>query len=353
MTPVSASTPPGKDDAPARERRPPVGTAARSAAKGVYHAAVRMTLNAEVPAEGEPPLNSGSFLPPAYGGLCRPEVGVPLPACRSAWWRRAERRIIPALGVLPAARLRRAVPTRGRRSRACTSLCLVAWSRKANHPRTRGPSCRPPTAGCADQRSAFPCLYVALHGGVEPKGESSPHSGSFLPPAYGGLCRPEVGVPVPVRRSAWWRRAERRIIPALGVLPAARLRRAVPTRGRRSRACTSLCLVASSREANHLRTRGPSCRPPTAGCADQRSAFPCLRVALPGGVEPRGESPPHSGSFPRAGRRSGAGAVLATGNSFHLLDITSGKAPGHLSASPHLPKSRGIRRAHLDTGETG
>ena len=258
MTPVSASTPPGKDDAPARERRPPVGTAARSAAKGVYHAAVRMTLNAEVPAEGEPPLNSGSF---------------------------------------PAARLRRAVPTRGRRSRACVSLCLVASSREANHPRTRGPSCRPPTAGCADQRSAFPCLYVALHGGVEPKGESSPHSGSFLPPAYGGLCRPEVGVPVPACRSAWWRRAERRIIPALGVLPAARLRRAVPTRGRRSLACVSLCLVASSREANHPRTRGPSCRPPAAGCADQRSAFPCLYVALPGGVEPRGESSPHSGSF--------------------------------------------------------
>ena len=26
--------------------------------------------------------------------------------------------------------------------------------------------CRPPPAGCADQRSAFPCLRVALHGGV-------------------------------------------------------------------------------------------------------------------------------------------------------------------------------------------
>ena len=74
----------------ARERRPLVGTAARSAAKGVYHAAVRMTLNTEVPAEKGPPRNWGSFPPPAFGGLCRPEVGVPLPARRSAWWRAAE-----------------------------------------------------------------------------------------------------------------------------------------------------------------------------------------------------------------------------------------------------------------------
>ena len=59
------------------------GTAARSAAKGVYHAAVRTMLNAWVP---------------------------------------AERRTIPELGVL---------------------------------------LCRPPAAGCADQRSAFPCLPVA------------------------------------------------------------------------------------------------------------------------------------------------------------------------------------------------
>ena len=29
--------------------------------------------------------------------------------------------------------------------------------------------CRPPAAGCADQRSAFPCLRVALHGGVGPR----------------------------------------------------------------------------------------------------------------------------------------------------------------------------------------
>ena len=35
---------------------------------------------------------------------------------------------------------------------------------------------------------------------------------------------------------------------------------------------------------NHLGTGGPSRRPPSAGCADRRSAFPCLRVAPPGGL---------------------------------------------------------------------
>ena len=82
------------------------GTAARSAAKGEYHPAVRMTLNAGVPAE------------------------------RGA-------------------------------------------------PRTGGPSRRPPSAGCADQRSAFPCLRVALHGGVRPRRAPSWNC-TFMP---GGVCR--------------------------------------------------------------------------------------------------------------------------------------------------------------------
>ena len=48
--------------------------AARSAAKGVYHAA-GMTLNTEVPAEKGPPRTWGSFPPPAFGGLCRAPPG--------------------------------------------------------------------------------------------------------------------------------------------------------------------------------------------------------------------------------------------------------------------------------------
>ena len=37
------------------------------------------------------------------------------------------------------------------------------------------------------------------------------------------------------------------------------------------------------REANHPELGVLSCRPPAAGCADRRSAFPCLCVAPPGG----------------------------------------------------------------------
>ena len=262
----------------ARERRPPVGTAARSAAKGVYHAAVRITLNSEVPAEKGPPRTWGSFSPPAYGGLCRPEVGVPLPARRSAWWhgrrdvhhqelnflaRRgaqedaimsvspgggrhrcagaqrkacatqpsgslrnagvpAERRTTPALGVLPAARLRRDVPTRGRRSLASASLRLVAWAPRRAPPGTEL-SC---LAGCAGGRDHEP-------------GTAARSAAKGVYHAAVRITR-NAGVPV-----------ERRTTPALGVLLAARLRRAVPTRGRRSLASASLCMVACGRDVHH------------------------------------------------------------------------------------------------------
>ena len=227
------------------------------------HAAVRMTLNAGVPAERRttPELGVPPGRPPA-AGCADLEVGVPWPGRHSPRWRGAERRTTPELGVLPgrppaaacadrrsafpglgvtlhggvgprgepplnsgsfpAARPRRPVPTGGRRSLACASFCTVGWGREANHPWTRGPS---------------------------------------RPPARGGLCRPEVGVPWPGRHSAWWRGAERRTTPERGILPG---------------------------------------RPPAAACADLRSAFPGLHVTLHGGVEPRGEPPLNSGSFPAA-----------------------------------------------------
>ena len=87
----------------ARERRPLAGTAARSAAKGAYHAAVRMTLTrTEVPAEKGPPRNWGSFSPPACGGLCRAPPGE-LPRGMSAF---PCQRVAPPGGVRP----RRAPP---------------------------------------------------------------------------------------------------------------------------------------------------------------------------------------------------------------------------------------------------
>ena len=90
-----------------------------------------------------------SGAPPAQSGLrrsrcaqrCRPEVGVPVPVRR-----------LCSIRTAPLAPLRGAVPT---------------------------------------GRSAFPCLRVACA-----------QSGLRRPPACGGLCRPEVGVPLPARHRA-------------------------------------------------------------------------------------------------------------------------------------------------------
>ena len=49
----------------------------------------------------------------------------------------------------------------------------------------------PAPTGRTGQRSAFPCLRVACA-----------QSGLRRPPACGGLCRPEVGVPLPARHGA-------------------------------------------------------------------------------------------------------------------------------------------------------
>ena len=67
----------------------------------------------------------------------------------------------------------------------------------------------------------------------------------------GQLCRPKLGVPVPVGLHPSWVRAESRAIPLFEVAPTARLRRAVPS--------------------------------PT-GRTAHRSAVTCLRVALHDGV---------------------------------------------------------------------
>ena len=191
------------------------GTAPRSGASGVYHAAVRMMLNAEVP---------------------------------------AERRATPELGVLPAG-LRRAVPTgnpnspdgaagkgtptSGRHRCAQRSERRVPRGspddaecrgpgREANHPRTRGPS---------------------------------------LPPAYGGLCRPGT--------------------PTVQMAPLARERRPLVGTAARSAANgvyhAAVQMTLNAGVPAERRTTPELgvllCRPPTAGCADRRSAFPCLRVA--------------------------------------------------------------------------
>ena len=117
---------------------------------------------------GAPPAQSGLRRSPRYRP-CRPEVGVPLPA----------RRFV------------------------LNQHCAA----------------RPAARGGADQRSAFPCRRVACA-----------QSGLRRSPRCAGRCRPEVGVPLPARRLC-----------SIGIAPSARLRRAVPTGGRRSLAGASSC----------------------------------------------------------------------------------------------------------------
>ena len=176
---------------------------------------------------------------------------------------RREWRTPCSIRTAPLAPLRGAVPTRGRRSRACASLVLNQHC-----------AARPAARGGADQRSAFPCLRVACA-----------QSGLRRSPRCAGRCRPEVGVPVPARRLC-----------SISIAPLAPLRGAVPTRGRSSRACGSLVLNQdcaarpAARGGADRRSRSRACaslvlnqhcaaRPAARGGADQRSAFPCLCVA--------------------------------------------------------------------------
>ena len=87
----------------------------------------------------------------------------------------AERRPTPEVGVLPAARLRRAVPTRGRRSRACAPRCPWGYPPRCVARRLRAvhesPVCiesrgrlgeRRPLVGTAARRAARPRI-AGLH----------------------------------------------------------------------------------------------------------------------------------------------------------------------------------------------
>ena len=159
-----------------------------------------------------------------FAQRCRPEVGVPLPV----------RRLCSMRTALFAPR-RGAVPTGGRRSLACASLVL-----------RQDCAVRCASRSGADRRSAFPCRRVACA-----------QSGLRRSARGAGRCRPEVGVPLPVRRLC-----------SIGTAPLAPRRGAVPTGGRRSLACASLVL-----------NRDCAARPAARGGADRRSAFPCRCVA--------------------------------------------------------------------------
>ena len=137
---------------------------------------------------------------------------------------------------------------------------------------------RPPAARGADRRSAFQAVPALLRG-----------QRYAVPPACGARCRPEVGVPSRPRASS-----------RSAVRGSARLRRAVPTGGRRSKpfprffavgdavppACGARCrpevgVPSRPRASSPSAIRG-SARLRRARYADRRSAFQAVPALLRG-----------------------------------------------------------------------
>ena len=226
----------------ARERRPPVGTAAggprRRRPQPPGPGWRRPHGNADLWSAQRPGGPRRRSSPPTPGPDGAVRTGTPTSG-RHRCAERSERRVPRSrpdhaerrgpgregttsdLGVLLAARLRRAVPTGGRRSLASASLCMVAWA-----PRT-----------CTTRELHFHTRWGAQEDAIM---SVSPGGGRHR-------CAERSERRVPRSRPD---DAERRgpgregTTSDLGVLLAARLRRAVPTRGRRSLASASLCMVA-------------------------------------------------------------------------------------------------------------
>ena len=89
---------------------------------------------------------------------------------------------------------------------------------------------------------------------------------------------------------------------------------------------------------NHLGTGGPSRRPPTAGCADRRSAFPCLRVVPPGGL----------GAMRHVQRPRGAFCDSASAPEYEKCGLTICSGCG-----AHSPRADGAQRSALRTIVSG
>ena len=246
MAPVSAY-PQGHDDAQARERRPLVGTAARSAA-------------------GETNLKQrdGSHLRVSpRGTMTRRQGNADLWSAQPRVARRARR--TSNSGMV----------------RTCNAYFSRSGGAGAGHPASRQYVVRPPPAGGADRRSAFPCLpdhpasrqYVVRPppaGGADRRSAfpclpDHPASRQYVvrPPPAGGAGRPTGSSAVrvrPGRRSAF---------PGLSDHPAGRqyVVRPPPAGGADRRS-------AFPGLPDHPAGRQYVVRPPPAGGADRRSAFP-------------------------------------------------------------------------------
>ena len=140
---------------------------------------------------GAPPAQSGLRRSPRCAGRCRPEVGVPVPARR-----------LCSIGIAPSARLRRAVPTGGRRSRASGS-CFPTGVRAETGviPELGDTRFRCALRSGADRRSAFPCRRVIYPlGSCRNQGPSSgttEHCPNGIRLRSASGCGPGWGVSVP------------------------------------------------------------------------------------------------------------------------------------------------------------
>ena len=217
------------------ERASSPGGGLRPASRGSAKPAPMTVRRTDV--SGAPPAQSGLRCSLRFAQRCRPEVGVPLPARR-----------LCSIGIAPSARLRRAVPTGGRRSLAGASSCPWGYpprcvarrlASRSEGERGRWPPFHtfPPKSRAANGVRCHCCCALGStppaqnRGDMErwpvlPVGASDRHragarnraddgapyrrewriapaqSGLRRSPRCAGRCRPEVGVPLPARHRA-------------------------------------------------------------------------------------------------------------------------------------------------------
>ena len=134
-------------------------------------------------------------LPPAFGGLCRPEVGVPLPARRSARWGRCRDLHHRGTGKY-ALSPRCAGRCRSEDRRSLAALPGGVSAETCAIPELGSTPSRPAARGGAGRRPAFPGRSTRWG---RCRDVRHPGTGKYaLSPRCAGRCRPEAGVPWPL-----------------------------------------------------------------------------------------------------------------------------------------------------------